>query len=163
MIARAANQDSLTWWDDESLTSHAGFLLERIFPMAPPLAARSLALAAALARHKAACPANNGALHLYRLDSDNQDKLAIRFIPLLPIPVPEEPISTLQALRQHLLNLTGKPPPYTVVRETSTHGLQIAVPPEPESVSPLAHWARALAWAYLEGAPGEPVFPFCLE
>jgi hypothetical protein len=163
LIARAANQDSLAWWDDESFTLHAGFLLERIFPMAPSLAARSLALAAALARHQAACPANNGALHLYRLDSDNRDKLAIRFAPLLPVPVPEEPISTLQALRQHLLNLTGKPAPYTVVRETGTHGLQIEILPEPESASPLAHRAQTLAWAYLEGAPGEPVFPFCLE
>jgi hypothetical protein len=163
LIARAANRDSLAWWDDESLTSHAGFLLERIFPMAPPLAARSLALAAALARHQAACPANNGALHLYRLDSDGRDKLAIRFAPLLPIPVPEQPIGTMEALRQHLLSLTAKHTLYTVVRETGTHGLQIEIPPEPKGISPLVHRARALALAYLEGAPGEPVFPFCLE
>jgi hypothetical protein len=163
LIARAANRDSLAWWDDESLASHAGFLLERIFPVAPPLAARSLALAAALARHQAACPTNNGALHLYRLDSDNRDKLAIRFAPLLPIPVPEQPIATMEALRQHLVNLTGKPTPYTVVRKTSTHGLQIEIPAESKGISPLACRAQALAWAYLEGAPGEPVFPFCLE
>jgi hypothetical protein len=163
LVARAANKDSLAWWDDESLTPHAGFLLERVFPMAPPLAARSLALAAALARHQAACPASSGALHLYRLDADNQDKLALRFAPLLPIPVPEEPITTLETLRQHLLDLTRKPAPYTVVRETNAHGLEIDIPPCPAGVSPLAHRARTLAWAYLEGTPGEPVFPFCLE
>jgi len=163
LVASAANKDSLAWWDDESLTPHAGFLLERIFPMAPPLAARSLALASALARHQAACPANNRALHLYRLDPDNQDKLALRFVPLLPIPVPEEPITTLETLRQHLLDLTGEPVPYTVVRRAGAHGLQIKVPSCPPDVSQLAHRARTLAWAYLEGTPGEPVFPFCVE
>jgi len=45
VIVRAANRDSLAWWDDESLTPHARFLLGRIFPMAPPLAARSLPMA----------------------------------------------------------------------------------------------------------------------
>jgi hypothetical protein len=163
LIARAANKDSLAWWDDESLTPHAGFLLGRIFPMAPPLAARSLALTAALARHQAACPANDGALHLYRLDPDNRDKLALRFAPLLSIPVPQEPITTLEILRQHLLDLTGKLVSHTVVRETDSHALRIEIPPGPVGVSPLAHRARTLAWAYLEGAPGEPVFPFCLE
>jgi hypothetical protein len=163
LIARAANGDSLAWWDDESLTPHAGFLLERIFPMAPSLAARSLALAAALARHQAACPAHSGALHLYRLDPDNQDELALRFAPLLNVSMPEEPITTLETLRRHLLSLTGKPAPCTVVRETDAHGLQIESPPGPPGVSPMLHRARTLAWAYLEGGPGEPVFPFCLE
>ncbi len=163
LIARAASKDSLAWWDDESLTPHASFLLERIFPTAPPLAARSLALAAALARHQAACPANSEALHLYRLDADNQDKLVLRFAPLLAIPVPEEPITTLETLRQHLLDLTGEPAPYTVVRGTDARGLEIDIPPCPASVSPMVHRARTLAWAYLEGAPSEPVFPFCVE
>jgi hypothetical protein len=163
LVARAANKDSLAWWDDESLTPHAGFLLERVFPMAPHLAARSLALAAARARHRAAYPVNSGVLHLYRLDLDNQDKLALRFVPLLPVPVPEEPITTLAMLRQHLLNLTGEPSHYIVVGETNAHRLQIEVSPDPGEISPLVHRARTLAWAYLEGSPGEPVFPFCLE
>jgi hypothetical protein len=163
LIARAANKDSLAWWDDESLTRHAGFVLDRIFPMAPPLGARSLALAAALVRHQAACSADSEALHLYRLDADNLDKLALRFAPLLPIPVPEEPITTMEMLRQHLLNLTYEPASYTVTRQTGAHGLQVEMPPCPAGVSPLLHRARTLAWAYLEGAPEEPVFPFCLE
>lgn len=162
LIARAANSDSLAWWDDDTLTLHAEFLLERIFPMAPALAARSLALAAAAARHQAACP-DDSALHLYRLDADKQDELAVRSVPLLPIPLPADPITTMDALRQHLLDLVGEPAPYTVVRETSTHGLQVKAPSSPPYASPMVHRARTLAWAYLEGAPGEPVFPFCLE
>jgi len=35
LIVRAANRDSLAWWDDEALTAPAGFLLERLFPVAP--------------------------------------------------------------------------------------------------------------------------------
>jgi len=160
LIARAANKDSLAWWDDESLTPHAGFLLERVFPTAPVLAARSLALAAASARHRAACP--ESALHLYRLDADNQDKLALRFVPLLPIPVPEEPIATLDDLHQHLLDLTGDTMLYTVVRRNA-HWTQIEIPPCSAGSSLLAHRARTLAWAYLEGSPGEPTLPYCLE
>ena len=161
LIARAANRDSLAWWDDDSLTPPGGFLLERVFPTAPALAARSLALAAAVARHQAACTGE--VLHLYHLDADNQDGLALRFAPLLPIPVPREPIVTMDALRRHLLDLTGERVSYTVVRRMDGHRLQIEVRQRPAGASPLAHRARTLAWAYLEGAPGEPVFPFCLE
>lgn len=163
LIARAANKDSLAWWEDESLTSHAGFLLERLFPMAPALAARSLALRAALARHKAACASHPAALHLYRLDADNQDELALRNEPLLSTPVPEEPIPSLEVLRQHLEELLDKRRPYSVVRRFEAGALQIKVPPAQDGTSPLLHRAQTLAWAYLEGAPHEPVFPFCLE
>jgi hypothetical protein len=163
LLARAANKDSLAWWDDESLTPPAGFLLERLFPMAPAMAARSLALSAAVARHQAACAADDRALHLYRLDPDNQDRLALRTVPLLPIPVPHDPITTMEVLRQHLLDLIGQPMPYTVRRRTDARGLQIEIPPIPSGVSPLLHRARTLAWACLEGAPNQPVFPFCVE
>jgi hypothetical protein len=162
LIARAANKDSLAWWDDESLTPHAGFLLERLFPMAPPLAARSLALSAALARHQAACAPHDGALHLYHLDWDNQDKLALRFAPLLPIPMPDEPITTMDALRHYLLELTREPMSFNILRRTNTHGLQIEIPPGALGSSPMLHRAKTLAWAYLQGEPGQPVFPFCV-
>jgi len=162
LIARAANKDSLSWWDDESLTPHAGFLLERIFPIAPPLAARSLALSAATARHQAAC-AHDNALHLYRLDLDSQDTLVLRSVPLLSIPLPQEPLPSIDALKGALLDLLGRPMLYTSVRRTEAGGLEIEIPPTPPGVSMLLHRAQTLAWAYLEGGPNEPVFPFCLE
>lgn len=163
LIARAAGRDGLAWWDDESLSAPAAFLLERLFPVAPPLAARRLALAAALARHRAACPDDGDLLHLYRLDSDGRDRLAIRSVPLLPIPMPEEPIPTLEALRQHLRELTGGPAPYTVVRRRDAGALELDYPRAPQGLPPLLQRARTLAWAYLEGAPGAPVFPCCWE
>lgn len=163
LLARAANKDSLAWWDDESLTPHARFLLERIFPMAPALAARSLALSAATARHQAACASHENALHLYRLDLDSQDALALRSIPLLNIPLLQEPIPSVDVLEQELVGLFGKLAPYTPVRRTEAGGLQIEISPAPTGVSVLVHRAQTLAWAYLEGAPKEPVFPFCME
>jgi hypothetical protein len=37
---------------------------------------------------------------LYRLDADNADGLALRDVPLLPVPYPEAPITTMDALRR---------------------------------------------------------------
>jgi hypothetical protein len=161
LIARAANTDSLAWWDDDSLTPAADYVLDRLFPMAPPLAGKSLALRAALTRHRAACP--ESALHLYRLDADSRDELALRFAPLLPIPVPDAPIATMEGFHEHLLELVKEPQPYTVVRPTISDGLLIEIPPVPTGTSPMLHRAKTLAWAYLEGTRDTPVFPFCTQ
>lgn len=161
LIARAANQDSLGWWDDESLTPAAAYLLSRLFPMSPGVAGKSLALRAALARHGVACPRDG--LHLYRLDADNRDKLALRFAPLNRVPVPEVPIATRTALRDRLLELMEGPQVYTVLRRTASGGLLIEVPPAPVDVPPMIHRAKTLAWAYLEEAQAAPLFPFCTE
>jgi hypothetical protein len=163
LIARAANRDSLAWWDDEALTAPAGFLLERLFPVAPPLAARSLALRAALARHEGACTDIGGVLHLYRLDADNADGLALRDMSLLPVSYPEAPITTMEALREHLITLLGQPAQVKIVQRCNGGALLIAIPPSPAGVWAPLHRARSFAWAYLEGAPGQPVFPFIAE
>lgn len=150
LIARAANRDSLGWWDDDALTVPAGFVFDRLFPVSPPGAARSLALYAATRRHQIACPAS--AVHLFRLDADNEDGLELRFRRL---PIDSEldaPIPTLDALRERLLRLTGQPCPYTIVRELLANGLLIKIPPTPKGMHPLEHRARTLAWAYLEEA-----------
>jgi hypothetical protein len=163
LIARAANRDSLAWWDDEALTAPAGFLLERLFPVAPPLAARSLALRAAFARHEGACTDIGGVLHLYRLDADNADGLALRNVPLLPVPYPEAPITRTDALREHLIALLGQPVQVKIVQRRNGGAMQIAIPPCPAGVWASLHRAKSFAWAYLEGAPGQPVFPFVAE
>ena len=161
LIARAANRDSLAWWDDESLTPAAAYLLNRLFPMAPRVAGKSLALRAALARHRVACPEDG--LHLYRLDADNRDKLALRFARLESVPVPEMAVGSTEALRGRLLELTETPQSYTVLQQTGSLGLLIDIPPAPVGVPPMVHRAKTLAWAYLEGAEAAPVFPFYTE
>jgi len=161
LIARAANTDSLAWWEDDALTPAADFVLARLFPMAPGLAGRSLALQAALTRHNAACPP--GALHLYRLDADNRDRLALRGAHIGSVPLAAAPLTDMDALRDALATLTDGPCPYTVVREGQNRRLLIELPPAPRGITPMVHRAGTLAWAYLGGAPGAPVFPYCLE
>lgn len=161
LIARAASRDSLAWWDDESLTPAAAYLLNRLFPMAPRAAGKSLALRAGLARHGVACPQDG--LHLYRLDADNRDKLVLRFAPLERVPTPEGPIATTEALRDRLLELIESPQVYTVLRRTASGGLLIDMPSAPVGVPSMVHRAKTLAWAYLEGMQAASVFPFCTE
>ena len=163
LIARAASTDSLAWWEDDSLTPHAAYLLQRLFPVAPEQAARSLALVAATVRHQAVCSAGGRGLHLYHLDADGREELAVRSLSLADVTLSHEPLTTIGLLREHLAALVGAPMPYTIVRETDAHALQVEIPPPAPGVSLLTHRARTLAWAYLEGSPKEPVFPFILE
>lgn len=161
LIARAGGVDSLAWWEDDSFTEPATYVFERLFPVSPPLAARSLALQAALHRHKAACDPE--ALHLYRLDPDNREGLALRDISPLDVDMPATPIISLDALRAALLTLTGEPRTYRVIMERSGHALHIEMLPPPPGMEPLLHRAQTLAWAYLEGTPSQPLFPFCVS
>lgn len=163
VIARAAGADSLRWWDDDSFTEPARFVLERTFPVAPPLAARSLSLRAAHERHAAAAPAERNILHLFHLDADGQDRLAVRSIALLDVPVPDHPIASISDLRQALRALRTEPFGYRILRRSGMGALQIEVGLPAGGMSPIVHRALALAWAYLEGQPGAPVIPYCVE
>lgn len=163
LVARAASADSLRWWDDEALTAPAAFVLARTFPHSPPLAARSLALQAALARHVDAAEYSPDALHLYRLDWYNGDVLALRDLPLLDAPLDPAPIPTLDEYRRRLLALTGAPTPYTIVRPVSNGGLVIQLPPTPRGVHPWRHRAAGFAWAYQEGEPDRAAIPIVIE
>lgn len=162
LMARAANSDSLAWWEDKALTPPGAYILERVFPVAPPFAARNLALSAALARHLAACPEPRD-LHLYRLDLDNQDGLALRRISPLTVDLAASPITSMTALETGLQALIGGPYRYRVLRQTPSNGLEIEIPSAPTGVPSLRHRAHTLAWAYLEGELRAPVFPFCTQ
>lgn len=163
LIARAANSDSLAWWDDQSLTGPASFVMERTFPVAPVEAARSLALRSASARHWAVCPSDGHTLHLFRLDPDNQDQLELRFASLTDLPVPVDPIQTIDQLAHFLTALTAAPLPSSVVRQGALGTVQIAIPPCPAGTAPIVHRAKALAWAYLAGSRGQPAIPYLVE
>lgn len=164
VIARAAQKDSLQWWEDESLTSQGAFLLERIFPGAPGQSGRNLALGAATMRHQAALQSLDNAIHLFRMSSANIDQLAMRAlrghfeegVTNFTSPIPD-----FDALRQHLLAITGKPSHYERMGALSDqNGLRIRLAKPPTD---FVDRANALAWAYLEGDVGQPVFPHLLE
>ena len=51
-----------------------------------------------------------------------------------------------------------------VINEIPHYGaLLLAIPPCPPDQEPMLHRAKTLAWAYLAGDIGRPVFPYCLE
>jgi len=162
LIARAAGTDSLHWWDDESFTKPAQFIFSRLFTADPLLTSRGLALEAAQTRHEALRHPQVVMLHLFRLAADNEDRLALRFEPLLPIPIVEQPILSMSELREHLVDLLGEPMPYTIERKSDLGGVQLGMPLAPAHVNPMLHRAKTLAWAYLEGQPRQPVIPCCL-
>ena len=76
LIARAANRDSLAWWDDDALTAPAGFVFDRLFPARRP--ARR-ARWRCMRRRAAIRSRARRRRHLYRLDADNEDGLELRF------------------------------------------------------------------------------------
>jgi hypothetical protein len=163
LLARAANADSLAWWEDESLTQPADYVLHRLFPVQPATAARRIALQAAETRHQAALQDESHPLCLYWLDGDNRDRLALRFKSPADVPLPAHRLDSVAALKSALLPLTGGPMAYTVVRQNARGGLLIRPQARPATEGVLLHRAKTLAWAYLEGKPGAPIFPFCLE
>jgi hypothetical protein len=163
LVARAAAPDSLGWWDDESLTEPAAFILGRTFPHSPPLAARSLALLAAEARHRDAAEFFPRALHLYDLDWRGADRLALRLFSPMEAPLDPQPIPSLDEFRRRLLALAGPPVDYTVARRSPNGGLVIRFASAPIHVNDWRHRAVALAWAYCAGEVGRPVIPLIIE
>ena len=68
LIARAAQKDSLMWWEDDALTPSGKYLLDRLFFFDADEAGRKLAMEAAKVRYRAAFGAENNVLHLFHLD-----------------------------------------------------------------------------------------------
>jgi hypothetical protein len=159
LIARAAQKDSLGWWEDDALTPSGKYLLERLFLVDADEAGRKLALEAARVRYHAAFGAENSVLYLFHLDQTGDVEHSLQGINLSSIPVPSESIQSIDDLRQLLLEHTGSPMKYQVVGERSNNRLEIKMVDAP-STADLTHIVQTLAWATLESEPGKPVFPF---
>ncbi len=159
LIARAAQKDSLNWWEDDSLTQAGGFLLERLFFTDPGEAGRKLALEAAKTRYQAAFNGQDTAMHLFRLDKTGEIEHDLQGIHLSDIPLSLEPIATSDDLQQKLLALTGTKPQFQVVGERANHRLEIGLK-IPIAKLAILDAAKTLAWASLEGKPGQPIFPY---
>lgn len=159
LIARAAQKDSLNWWEDDSLSPAGSYLLERLFPADPAEAGRKLALEAARTRYQAAFNGDDTALHLFRLDKTGDIEYGLQDVRLADIPIPSEPITTLDALQEKLFELIGSIPQFQVVGERANRCLEINIKNSTNKLSVL-DLAQVLAWASLEGQPGHPIFPF---
>ncbi len=159
LIARAAQKDSLNWWEDDSLSPAGSYLLERLFPADPVEAGRKLALEAAKNRYEAALSSDNAVCHLFHLDNSGDIEYGLQGIRLADIPVPNEPISTADALQEKLIALLGPKPPFQIVGERANRCIEISIKSSTHRLSAL-DLAHILSWASLEGQPGHPIFPF---
>lgn len=159
LIARAAQKDSLNWWEDDSLTQAGSYLLERLFLADPGEAGRKLALAAAKTRYQAAFNGEDSVLHLFRLDMTGEIEYGLQGVRLAGIPLPADPIASLDDLRQDLLEMTGQVPQFKILGERAHHRIEIGLK-EPVAKLSVLDIAKTLAWAALEGKPGQPIFPY---
>ncbi len=159
-LARAGQKDSLAWWEAESLTSSGEYVLGRLFPAIPTLAGRQLALAAARARHENAFADDPDALHLFRLDKAGEIVYALSAINLAELELPLTPVKSMAALHEALQGLSNQPASLPeIIHELPGRRLQVRVAPVAGEAI-LVTLARALAWAYMNGQPSVPIFPF---
>ena len=159
LVIRAAQKDSLKWWEDESLTQAGGYLVDRLFIMDTNETARKLAMEAARTRYRMAFGDDKKKLHLFRLDQSGQIEYDLIHIRFSDIEMPAEPITSLDILREKLLVITGMPMAYEVVGMDSNNQLEIRVKSSSQKM-PVLELAKTLAWACLESLPGKPIFPY---
>ena len=159
IIARAAQEDSLKWWDDNALTPSGGFLLDKVFVFAPTAAGKALALQTARSRYEAAFENAPGTLHLFRLEFSGAVEYHFREVDIMKIDPPANAIASLDELKQLLLRIIPAPPGYQVVSERADHRLEIRLRDDRVRTDP-ARLAQVFAWASLEGKPGYPLFPY---
>ena len=99
------------------------------------------------------------AVHLFRLDSRREIKPSLHEISISNLDIPLDPITSLDVLRELLLQMIGTEPQYHVIAERGDHRIEIR-PHKKIPQADVIRLAQTLAWATLEGKPGAPVFPF---
>lgn len=153
IVCRAAQGDSLRWWDDESLTPYARVILDPLFPRTASTAALNIALGAARLRYRAAfAMSNTRVLHLFALDDETEMSL----VDAEPagITLDENPIPDAEAFRR-VLGSDWRD--YDIVDRGAAGLLEIR--PRGVKLEDAVETARALASAHA-GGPGAAVFPF---
>jgi hypothetical protein len=160
LIMRAAQKDSLNWWEDESLTTAGEYLVERLFLMDTTESARRLALEAGRIRYRMAFGGTEDRLHLFHLDPNNLVDFELNGQRLSDLDIPLDPITSHDVLRAHLLELTGKPMPYELAGSPDANNiLEIRIRTSMKKIS-ILEVAETLAWACLESPANKPYFPY---
>lgn len=154
IICRAAQRDSMSWWDDESLTPYARVILDPLFPRTAPTAAIKIAFESARLRYRAAFAVTTArVLHLFSLDDGTEMGLADAE---RAYTVPSESaIPDVEAFRRAL----GPDWRDYEVTNRGAGGL-LEIKARRGSPRDSLDVARALAVAHAEGGPGTPAFPF---
>jgi hypothetical protein len=93
------------------------------------------------------------------LDKTGEVEYGLQGIHLANIEIPTESITTIDVLSQRFLELTGQPPKFQIVGERANRRLEIGLNSTTGKPS-ILDIAKTLAWASLEGKPGQPIFPY---
>lgn len=154
IVCRAAEGDSLHWWDDESLTPYARVILDPLFPRTASVAALRIAFEAARLRYRAVFGADDPRVaHLFSLPDEVEMQLVNAGLD--GIAAGDEAVADAEAFRQRL----GADWRDYEVAERGAGGMLKIRPRARLGEDPL-DIARALASAHSEGQPGSPAFPF---
>lgn len=158
LIARAAQPDSLQWWQDQSLTQDGMYVVERLFARNPKWAAAHLAIASSRARHWAAIPREPNVTHLFDLGNPIEFALADFRIETEWIPNPPASMDDfIMAIGEIVPDGAG----YESGAPDTNGALEIHLLPEREHLLPiLLARVSALALAYSGAERGQPIFPF---
>lgn len=158
-VARAAQRDSLSWWDDEALTPDADLLLRRLFPRSSTGAARKLALRAARARHEAVLAAWPQARHLFNLGVEVENRLDEALRERISVDVPQDRIRSRNELAAALRAIAPEPTMPTIRLAESQRATQLG---DEAASLPVGDRAIVLAWAYTVPDAAGLVVPFYL-
>ncbi len=160
LIARAGQNDSMRWWEDDSLTDSGGYLLERLFPFAPHTQGRKLALLSAKNRHDAVLGIEAQVFHLFSFGFDDERDPGSSEIDLADLELPNGPIRSINELETQLsVILAGTPSQTNSNTVSNNYRVLIEMPANSGTIDA----ANQLAWAYLQAEPGKPVFPYFKE
>jgi hypothetical protein len=157
LVARAAQPDSLNWWNDRSLTPEGSYVAERLFWMRPRLAAAKIAMVSGQARLWDAVQHTPDTVHLFDLGEMIEHEL--RLFPLGEAMIPAAPFTSVAQLRTDIGRLIGDQVGYQVLRRDESRAIEIRAVSE-QVVRLLVLWACACALAFCEGDIGQPVFPY---
>lgn len=162
VVARAAQPDSMNWWDDRSLTAEGLYLADRLFARRPRQAAAKIALQTARVRYVAAVP-ETGVVHLFDLGDRVEYELARVSVAeaWLPATALESPEALLLAIGDIVPDGVGYLTEYAGQRRLLAGPFEIRLSPEADpSIKPPVARACALALACAESGLGRPVFPY---
>lgn len=158
-VARAAQRDSLSWWDDAVLTPEADLLLRRLFPRSGTHAAWTLALRAARARHEVVLAAWPHAHHLFSFGVDVENHLDEIMRARKTVDTPPNPIRSRAELATELRAIATEPTTLSVQTTESDRTIQLG---DEVTSLPDVDRAIALAWAYTVPDTASLVVPFYL-
>jgi hypothetical protein len=162
IVCRAAQLDSLQWWDDQSLTTEGAFVVERLFGGRPRVAAAKIALAAARVRHWAAMPKSKNVVHLFDFGDDIEEQ--INSVSLEEGWISSSAFTSTDDFGSAIRGIAADEIDYKRSDPDQNGALELHLSARlGKGMNVILARARVLALTYAVARPRQPVFPFLKE